>query len=366
MMNIVNQCYSFRQVFHTAFAVSVLVAFPTLAFSQEMIYTKREDGSILAIPANWRALEDSILSPDFWARGNALYYLSSIPDSLSQQARTDVIELLRREMNGGYNLPPPEEVAPEEFGEYWRDLLTVVERLNDPRATPLLTKVGIAFSQSSRFQIAAAGDDALDELLSRWEYEDLRVGLINTLGLLLEYADSTGQSLSKESRLKIREHLLRAYDAPEPWVRHAFIDAVEAAMDPSYLPLLHDIVQNDPAELDGRRYVARDAEELVPSLEAERNEWSATRLISALQESVEASCDAGWIDNPRVCRSLAVKVEQAARSLQQGRGQSTKGQLRGFLNELEAQYGSQPGKHVSENAYWLLRTNSEYLLTRIP
>ncbi|HEX6940536.1 MAG TPA: hypothetical protein VF158_14060 [Longimicrobiales bacterium] len=82
-------------------------------------------------------------------------------------------------------------------------------------------------------------------------------------------------------------------------------------------------------------------------------------LLSTL---VERACtDLGWITNPGVCRSLEAKLEAAARALERGQMEAARGQLGSFLQELEAQHGPEPGKHVSDNAYWLLKINAEYV-----
>lgn len=72
-----------------------------------------------------------------------------------------------------------------------------------------------------------------------------------------------------------------------------------------------------------------------------------------------------WVTQQGVCNSLQVKLIQAARSFDRGHQDVTRGQLEAFLAELDAQHGAQPGKHVSDNAYWLLRVNAEYLLSRM-
>lgn len=86
-------------------------------------------------------------------------------------------------------------------------------------------------------------------------------------------------------------------------------------------------------------------------------------LILRLRALVDTSCaDLGWITNRGVCNSLRGKLERASASLAGGRREAAAGQLRAFVQELEAQHGPQPGKHVSDNAYWLLKVNAEYVL----
>jgi len=72
-----------------------------------------------------------------------------------------------------------------------------------------------------------------------------------------------------------------------------------------------------------------------------------------------------WITSGGICPSLQVKLDLARQSLGQGRQDSAKGQLEAFLDELDAQHGPEPGKHVTDNAYWLLKVNAEFLLSRL-
>ncbi|OLD93149.1 MAG: hypothetical protein AUG79_12505 [Gemmatimonadetes bacterium 13_1_20CM_4_69_16] len=69
-----------------------------------------------------------------------------------------------------------------------------------------------------------------------------------------------------------------------------------------------------------------------------------------------------WIADGAVCGRLRSNLEQAIAS-QQGDRAATTGSLPAFLAELDAQHG--PGKPVSDNAYWLLKVNGEYLLAHM-
>jgi len=80
---------------------------------------------------------------------------------------------------------------------------------------------------------------------------------------------------------------------------------------------------------------------------------------------IRNTCDISWITNPGICNSLRTKLEQARRALERGNNEAATGQLQAFLNELEAQRGDEPGKHVNDNAYWLLKVNVEFILERI-
>jgi hypothetical protein len=82
-------------------------------------------------------------------------------------------------------------------------------------------------------------------------------------------------------------------------------------------------------------------------------------------DEVKACGPLGWITSAGVCHSLQVKLDQASASLSRGDMPSAKGQLGAFLDELEGQHGPEPGKHVTDNAYWLLSVNARFVLTRL-
>jgi hypothetical protein len=88
-----------------------------------------------------------------------------------------------------------------------------------------------------------------------------------------------------------------------------------------------------------------------------------TARLAALQNRV---CDAlGWISNRGVCQSLRAKLDDAAAAIGRGGAQAAAGQLGAYVQELDAQHGPEPGKHVNDSAYWLLRVNAEYVLARL-
>lgn len=88
-------------------------------------------------------------------------------------------------------------------------------------------------------------------------------------------------------------------------------------------------------------------------------------IVAVKGDLARVCSDRVWIANVGICRSLEAKLDAASRSLERGDTASARGQLQSFLRELEAQHGAQPGKHVSDNAYWLLKTNAEYVLSRL-
>ncbi len=71
--------------------------------------------------------------------------------------------------------------------------------------------------------------------------------------------------------------------------------------------------------------------------------------------------DLGWIDNQGIVNSLDVKLDNAKQHLEKGQTTPAINDLQAFVNELEAQ----KDKHVSSEAYALLKYNAEYLIQKL-
>ena len=96
------------------------------------------------------------------------------------------------------------------------------------------------------------------------------------------------------------------------------------------------------------------------------SDHSTVALLARLRTFADLACgDVGWIAHAGTCRSLEASLEAAASSLAGGDVPAAKGRLEAFLSELAAQHGPQPGKHVSDDAYWLLKANAEYVLRQL-
>lgn len=89
-------------------------------------------------------------------------------------------------------------------------------------------------------------------------------------------------------------------------------------------------------------------------------------LVGRLSGLLSRSCgELGWIEHDGICQSLRAKLDAASRSLAAGDSDAAADQLRSFIAELDAQHGPQPGKHVGDDAYWLLRPNAEFILAEM-
>ena len=69
-----------------------------------------------------------------------------------------------------------------------------------------------------------------------------------------------------------------------------------------------------------------------------------------------------WIDNEGIANSLDQKLENAKSKLQDGDSLAARNMLKAFVNEVEAQ----KDKHLTSEAYALLKINAEYLIERLP
>lgn len=306
-------------------------------------------------------VEDSLSATDWTARARAVTELATRAREVTPGGRTQLVALLGEELDGSASASGPAEDE-EAYGQYMMQLTVLITRFNEPRAVPLLARQGIAITNGAVFRVAMAGDAGIGPLLSTWaENEALRPAVVRTLGEMRYYADSTGRALSAQTRASIDDYILRSSIATAPWLRHAFLDAAESTGDPVYLPIVADLAANDPAAIDGLRYVASDAGALAARLEQRREGAAPQALLRSLQAGGASACRLDWIRGDGICNSLRVKLDGAADALARGQPQVASSTLRAFLAELSAQRGTS----IDERAYLLLSGNAEYLITRL-
>lgn len=78
----------------------------------------------------------------------------------------------------------------------------------------------------------------------------------------------------------------------------------------------------------------------------------------------------GWIKNAGIEQSLDAKLDNAKKKIEQGNIEAAKNILNAFINEVEAQgcvtyEDCSSGKHISPEAYALLKYNVQYLIERL-
>ena len=69
----------------------------------------------------------------------------------------------------------------------------------------------------------------------------------------------------------------------------------------------------------------------------------------------------GWIDNSGIVNSLDVKLDNAKKKMSQGDNNTARNILSAFINDIEAQ----SGKHLTSEAYALLKYNAAYLINNL-
>jgi len=82
------------------------------------------------------------------------------------------------------------------------------------------------------------------------------------------------------------------------------------------------------------------------------------------------SSSLGWIKNRGIEQSLDTKLENAKKDLQKGNEKAAINILEALINEVEAQgcetyEDCPPGKHLTSEAYALLKYNAEYLIEKL-
>ena len=93
---------------------------------------------------------------------------------------------------------------------------------------------------------------------------------------------------------------------------------------------------------------------------------SPVTLTTRLRLLLGRSCgDLGWISQAGVCHSLDAKLAHAEEALASGQTTVARETLTAFVNEVDAQHGPEPGKHVSDAAHALLAANAVYILSRL-
>lgn len=88
----------------------------------------------------------------------------------------------------------------------------------------------------------------------------------------------------------------------------------------------------------------------------------ASSFIDTLVSYKHQALSLGWIDNQGVANSLDSKLENARSKLDAGDSTAARNLLDAFLNEVEAQNG----KHLTNEAYVVLKYNAKYLIDRLP
>jgi hypothetical protein len=93
---------------------------------------------------------------------------------------------------------------------------------------------------------------------------------------------------------------------------------------------------------------------------------TAADLLARLRGLQDYACGtAGWISSGTICGTLRDKLDGVGSALSAGDLSTAASTMQAFVQQLDAQHGSVPGKQVSDEAYSLLRENAVYLRSRM-
>lgn len=107
----------------------------------------------------------------------------------------------------------------------------------------------------------------------------------------------------------------------------------------------------------------------VPAPVPGRDPATMTDLAAGLvilENDLDRACgELGWITSTAVCSSLRNVLQQATPSVTRGNDLRARARLESFLAELAAQHNAAGTLPVKDAAFWLLRTNAEFVLTML-
>jgi len=106
---------------------------------------------------------------------------------------------------------------------------------------------------------------------------------------------------------------------------------------------------------------------LTLGIEPFPTDLSTGSLLSRIRDLTDRACsELAWITSPSVCTSLTTKLQQASQAALQGDSLGARAPLQSFTTELQSQHNSAGTLPVTDNAYWLLKVNAEFILGRLP
>jgi hypothetical protein len=91
---------------------------------------------------------------------------------------------------------------------------------------------------------------------------------------------------------------------------------------------------------------------------------SGADLVLRLRGLLDQTCGSGlnWITSPAVCSGLAAQLDSASQALASADTTGARAQIQNFITALSGQHGS--GLPVNDSAFWLLKANADYILSR--
>ena len=219
-------------------------------------------------------------SPDWKARESAFYALldlggfkgdsSRVPSALTNllNARPEaapsikaaLIDLLAKENSvqeeQKAEFQRTRRTVPEEYTNYYGDLIEAVSSLRDPHSVDALLGAINTGNMATR-GLASLGRVALDPLITKLNAMDTgtRHSATRAIGQMLDYPSEIGDG-DKE---RIKSALVGASSDENQFVRMSAVEGLAKLRDPSLAPVLNQIAEGDPYRTDEDAYPVREA-----------------------------------------------------------------------------------------------------------
>jgi len=121
------------------------------------------------------------------------------------------------------------------------------------------------------------------------------------------------------------------------------------------------VVESEPDSVIGGSFYenSKKGQTLVPMNDTDP--FMPFTFLDRICTYQQQAYDLGWISNQGVFNSLRVKLNNAKEQLEKGQIHTVSNLLNAYINELDAQ----KEKHLTDEAYGLLKFNSEYLVEKL-
>lgn len=233
--------------------------------------------------------------------------------------------------------------GPEEdeslLSDYYQELVDVVARFGTLEAALALAPAVVVSGGVAR-RVAQFGDAAVAALLPLLARRYNEMSVLETLGLVWFWADSTGSPLSDRSRAQIVAALTAAAGSGI----HRDLLGIEMALleigDPAFLPLARQVRDFAASQGPRDRFTVVGMEDgVIPKLNALAAARTPASLANGLARMIAAVCgtDAAGRRNG-VCHAVTNEVAAASNHLAHGRTTPARNVLEGVGKKLDQAY----------------------------
>lgn len=300
------------------------------------------------------------------SKDSALAKLSALPlQALPAETRAALVAELNRVHLGilaGGNIGMAGEDE-DLVADYYMELVVVVARFESQEAAlALAPAVSVSIGVARR--VARYGDAAVAALLPLYARRYNEDTVMETLGLVWFWADSTGAPLSDRSRTQIVAVLTAAVSSGVHRDLLGLQGALAAIHDPAFLPLANKTDQVAATfGILGRSTVVTMEDDVIPKLTALAASRSPSSLATGLARIVTAVCGNDAAGRRQgACQSIANDVAAAMNHLAKGQTTPARNGFESVGKKIDNAYA---GGAFSDAEHALLAGNVAMLLQRL-